>query len=88
MLTIEVLSAPENRSNASGAAKLMTFMRLDSGEPIESGSVMRVKFPAAMFSNVNPSKTPQVEADAIVDDQGRVRGIRVVEGNLLENERR
>ena len=88
MLTIEVLPAPEDRTNVGGPAKVMTFMRLDNGEPIESGRVMRVKFPAAMFSNVNPAKTPQVEADAIVDEQGRVRGIRVLEGNVSEKGRR
>jgi hypothetical protein len=82
MLTIEVLPEPGNRLTSSGPKKLMTFVRLDNGEPIESGRVMRVKFPAAMFSNVNPSKTPQVEADAIVDEQGRVRGIRVLGPNL------
>lgn len=88
MLTIEVLPAPENRSNAVGASKVLTFVRLDNGEPIESGRVMRVRFPAAMFSNVNPAKTPQVEADAIVDEQGRVRGIRVLGASLSEKEQR
>ena len=60
---------------------LMRFVALNPNEPIENGTVMRVKLPAAMFSNVNPAKTPEITADAIVDEQGRVRAIRVLGSN-------
>ena len=70
----------------NGAKLVMTFVTLDADEPLEIGTLVRIKFPAAMFSNVNPAKTPQVEADAIVDEHGRVRAIRVLDSNLSAKE--
>jgi anti-sigma factor RsiW len=70
----------------NGAKPVMTFVTLDADEPMEIGTLVRIKFPAAMFSNVNPAKTPQVEADAIVDEHGRVRAIRVLDSNLSAKE--
>ncbi|HET9401313.1 MAG TPA: zf-HC2 domain-containing protein [Candidatus Acidoferrales bacterium] len=77
-LTVEVSATPGGNAKHSSAKRVMTFVRVDGGEPIEGGTIVRVKLPAAMFSNVNPVKTPEIAADAVVDESGRVRAIRVL----------
>ena len=77
-LTVELSSSSGGKARHSSAKRVMTFVRLDGGEPIEGGTIVRVKLPAAMFSNMNPAKTPEVTADAVVDELGRVRAIRVL----------
>lgn len=77
-LTVEVSARRDANAKHASAKRLMIFVRVDGGEPIEAGTIERVKLPAAMFSNVNPAKTPEVSADAVVDESGRVRAIRVL----------
>lgn len=77
-LTVEVSGHLAGDKKHSSRKTLMTFVRVDGGEPIEAGTIVRVKLPAAMFSDVNPVKTPEVAADAVVDELGRVRAIRVL----------
>lgn len=55
----------------------VSFLPLDGGEPIQMGTIVRVKLPASLFDTMADSG--EVQAEVIVGDDGHARAIRLLD---------